>query len=598
VFDARHLLRKPDNWQNVAPIPLLCSQRLAKDISLPTYEIIPAVDAIREFLEIAGDFTDPLEVVREAISNSIDAGSKVTHIEFSTIKQSGRRIIQISIRDTGHGMDRDGLQSFFDLGNSSKRGRADQIGEKGHGTKVYFNCASLSVRTVTNGSALRAQMDEPFDRLHAGLLPEVVVEDIGGVDEANGTSITILGFNNNDGEVFTHDRLRDYVYWFTKFGSVEQQFGSSPLIDFKLYLKGLDRPAPEELCFGHYFPSNSNDIKALFEEHVVKAPDYYCKRVVKSGALRKHPDIHYDAVFSVEGNRVKQAYNKMLRRTGYNAPRGAYRVQDRYGIWVCKDFMPIERKNEWVTVKGSEYTRLHAFFNCQELSLTANRGSTANTPPGIIEDIRETVQQIYDEIVTGDEWREMSWLEDEADAYNTSEKERRDFEWRKSRANTRNICLLDGFTLIEPTQESGVYALVLQLCTLKPELFPFEIVDYETHTGIDMVAKNTGSTPVGESALYYVELKHILDTSMNHCFANIKNIVCWDTNLKDGQRITDLSGEEREMKILSPDEEAPYTGYFLSKDRKADIEVVVLRDYLKEKLNLQFRPRTKITLAT
>lgn len=441
-------------------------------------------------------------------------------------------------------------------------------------------------------------MKEPFTRLHAGQLPEVTVEEIGNVAEPNGTTIRILGFNNNDGEMFTHERLRDYIHWFTKFGSVEQQVGLQEHKDKKLFLKGLDRTDAEEVSFGHFFPENSKPIKELFDEHIVKAPEHYCKRITRSGFLRKHPYIKYEAVFSVEGNRVKQAYNYMLRRPGYAAPRGAYRVQDRYGIWLCKDYMPIERKNEWVTVKGSEFTKLHAFFNCQDLSLTANRGSTANTPPAIIEDIKEAIQNIYEEIVTGDEWREISWLETEADAYNTLEKERKDFDWRKSRANGQNIATLDSTVLIEPTQESGVYALLIQLTTLKSGLFPFEIVDYETHSGIDMIGKNLGGAPVGESALYYIELKYILGTTMNHCFANIKNIVCWDTELKHGERIVDLSGEEREMHIIAANNEYQHTGYFLRRDRKSDIEVIVLKDYLREKLNLDFRPRNSVALAT
>ncbi len=246
------------------------------------YQITPAVDAVREFLEIAGDFTDPLEVVREAISNSIDAGSEVITIEFSAQKQAGRQVIQILIRDEGHGMKREDLQSFFDLGNSSKRGNPALIGEKGHGTKVFFNCQSLEVKTVRDGSGLIAKMLEPFSRLHAGQLPEVSVEDLGNTNDPNGTTITILGFNNNDGEVFTHDRLRDYIHWFTKFGSVEQQFGISDHKDKKLWLKGLDRVSAEELHFGHFFPDNSKPIKLLFEEHVVKAPDHYCKRICES----------------------------------------------------------------------------------------------------------------------------------------------------------------------------------------------------------------------------------------------------------------------------------------------------------------------------
>ena len=29
----------------------------------------------------------------------------------------------------------------------------------------------------------------------------------------------------------------------------------------------------------------------------------------------------------------------MVRRQGYAAPPGAYKVAERYGIWVCKDFI-------------------------------------------------------------------------------------------------------------------------------------------------------------------------------------------------------------------------------------------------------------------
>jgi hypothetical protein len=42
------------------------------------------------------------------------------------------------------------LQSFFDLGNSTRRGDNATIGEKGHGTKVYFNSKnSLWIHSAT-----------------------------------------------------------------------------------------------------------------------------------------------------------------------------------------------------------------------------------------------------------------------------------------------------------------------------------------------------------------------------------------------------------------------------------------------------------------
>lgn len=129
-------------------------------------------------------------------------------------------------------------------------------------------------------------------------------------------------------------------------------------------------------------------------------------------------------MFYVEGTKVKYSYNNMIRRPGYSAPEGAYTVQDRYGVWLCKDYMAIQRKNEWITSKGSEYTKLHAFVNCQGLRLTANRGSIENTPSEILADLRDAVREIYDEIIQSDDWSNLEWLESEVDTYNTVTREK------------------------------------------------------------------------------------------------------------------------------------------------------------------------------
>ena len=158
----------------------------------------------------------------------------------------------------------------------------------------------------------------------------------------------------------------------------------------------------------------------------------------------------------------------MLRRSGYAAPQGSYTVQDRYGFWLCKDFIPIQRNNSWVTSKGSEFTRLHAFFNCQALKLTANRGSVENTPAEVLQDIEEVVRSLYKEITESDEWLMLDYLEDEAEGYNTTERERKNFELRRAKVNQSNIATFQGMLLVEPKRESGVHAIVVQLLTLKP----------------------------------------------------------------------------------------------------------------------------------
>ena len=221
-------------------------------------------------------------------------------------------------------------------------------------------------------------------------------------------------------------------------------------------LKGLNRKEPEQIIRGHPFPRESEDINSLFETYLVNAPNYYCKRIKRSGQLPNHPEATWHAVFSIEGNRVKLDSNPMLRRRGLTPPLGAYTVQERYGLWLCKDFIPVQRINEWITVKGSEYTRFHAFINCQELRLTANRGSVNNTPIEYLKDLEQVAKELFDTVTNSDEWRDIEWLEDQAEGHKSTEREKKDFDYRIQRLNRSNVAEYKGHELIEPTHETGM----------------------------------------------------------------------------------------------------------------------------------------------
>lgn len=559
------------------------------------FTITPKVDETQEFIEIANDFSNPLDLVREAISNSFDAKANKIWISFQVVQEYGESILEISIRDNGKGMDKEGLHSFFDLGNSLRRGIDDAIGEKGHGTKVYLNSRSIQVITKRKNEKYIATVNEPYRTLYNREIPVVSVTKETIEVSDYGTEIIIKGYNNNRRDKFTHEILKDYINWYSKFGSIELNFNKNELKNAKLYLKGLNVSDFEELTFGHIFPPEKHDVSKLFDEHLIKAPEFYCRKIVKQGQLKNFPEIKYDAIFYIEGNKVKQSYNNMLRRKGYQAPIGAYTVQDRYGIWLCKDYIPIQRNNSWITYKGSEYTKFHAFLNCQDLRLTANRGSVDNTPQEILDDIRDVVKDIYKMIVEGDDWRQLEWLEEEADGFRTTEKEKKDFEWRKNKINKSNIARYEGQTLVQPERESGVFALTLQLITVNPNIFPFQILDYDTHSGIDVIVKGDHTTPIYQSKLYYVEFKHFLANNFNHSFVNLHSIICWDTDIKHGEIIEDINKEKRQMFISAPNNPEEYTKYFLDDPRNPHkIEVFVLRHHLKEKLNLEFRPRTSV----
>lgn len=562
---------------------------------LTTYTFEPKVNPSREFLEIASDFSNPLDIVREAISNSFDAKAQNIYLLFEIATIKGRKRLKITIRDDGEGMNEESINSFFDLGNSSRRDVKETdtslIGEKGHGTKIYFNSDYVNVITGQNGMEITALMIDPLSTLYDNKLPSIEVS----VQNKNfkGTYIEIIGYNNDERSVFTHERIKDHIYWFTKFGSFENIFDDNcPYKDIKIHLKGLDRNTNDEeiLTFGHIFADESESLNKLLEKYLSDAPDYFVKELTYEGTLDKFPDIEYQAVFYIEGNKAKQKYNPMIRRSGYKAPDGAYKVQDRYGIWLSKDFIPVQRKNDWITTKGSEYTKFHAFFNCQDLKLTANRGSLDNTSSEILEAIQNKVVEIYNGIIESSYWEDLEYLEQSSQAFQSEKKEEKNYDMRKKHIFQNKVAILDNQILREPRQEHGVFALYHTIDIIKPNFFPFEIVDYDTHAGIDVLAHlREGSVSLEKDALFFVEFKHILKNSFNHSFKRLYGIVCFKTELKNNDVVIDAFGTSRTFRCYPKDDKTPFTQYFLEDDRRSHkIEVIVLEEYLYDRLNIKF----------
>ena len=353
----------------------------------------------------------------------------------------------------------------------------------------------------------------------------------------------------------------------------------------------MDSDFIEVLSFGHIFPSESINANKLFEQYHNDAPDYFCRRWDETGTLSNFPHIKYQAVFYVEGKYIKYSYNQMIKRQGNQAPEG-YTIQDRYGLWLCKDFIPIQRKNEWIVSKGNEYTKFHAFFNCQNFKLTANRGSVEATTPEVLSDIESKVREIYAKITKSDEYSLLDWLQGAAKGYETAEKEKKEYERRKKNALKQRYAEHKEIKLYEPQLESGVHAILMQLSIIEPDLFPFDMIDYNTNTGIDVLVKEKNNLTVDQSRIFYVELKNYLDRNFNHSFEYLHSIVCWNTAISDGDEIIDIQNKKRVLRIVNPENENDYTRYYLDDERDdRRIVVYVLKDYLKEKLGLEFKPR-------
>lgn len=218
---------------------------------------------------------------------------------------------------------------------------------------------------------------------------------------------------NNDRtsyQVFSHEMLKDYILWFTKFGSPELALGKTKHKDVTLLLKGLDREEGEKIPFGHVFPPESDEPEALFEKYAYKAPQYYCEKYVKTGVLQHFPEIDYEAVIYIEGDKVKAGYNPMLIQEEKANPDGAYHIRERYGLWLCKDYIPVQRKNEWIVNRLLRTTDYHAFFNCQALMVSENHNSIADTSKEILQDIEQELRKITSGIAESDDQNKFEWL--------------------------------------------------------------------------------------------------------------------------------------------------------------------------------------------
>ena len=561
-----------------------------------------SIDAVHQFVETIQDFTDPKEAVREAISNAIDWSAVHLAVRAQMDKTKTPAELVLELEDDGIGLNEERLKAFFALGRSTglvydKLGNkvGPLIGEKGHGTKTYFNSRQIEVFSNSDKCFVYALMEDPLGELkEKGVLPTFEYEVRQPEDNGTYTRIVLHGYNDNQTRDFAHEILRDYVLWFTKFGSVETQFGMTHHQDKALRLRGLDRDGDEELSFGHVFPAENTKVDKLKQQYPADWIDYYVKKwIFKQAPVDEFPGVKIDFVFYLEGDEAKRRYNQMIRPRGKAARLEQYKVEDRYGIYACKDCIPVTRVNEWLRLRRRLETKFHAFVNCNEFRLTANRADIGNTPADLLLAVEETVYRIFtDKIMGSPEYYQYERFTREYKGEVTAERERKDFDRRRGEALKKKIARFKGIDILEPRLEAGVFGLFVTLKTIHPALFPFTIIDYDTSIGYDALVSYKAVEDLTKDSISFVEFKYALERAFDHAFSHLRYIVCWECGLNDGEEVEDVAGHKRVLQVSDKSKTAPYRKYMLtSKTEGHNIEVFVLRDYLRDKARIEFKTR-------
>jgi len=297
--------------------------------------IRPRVNEAREFLEIAKDFKDPKEIIREALSNSWDAGASKATLRFDLVQVPGtyRKKIVVSISDDGEGMsstkrgesNTSEIEDFFNLGDSHKPYGA--IGTKGHGTKIYYKSSGISVDAWKNGKHIHAESEvPPWQTLRKGIVPTYKYDE--DIADGKGTQIVVDGFEGKQSE-FKFDSLEtlaQYILWYTVVGSFGQYFGSPKRMDVELKPANSPIPTPIPIPFGFKFPNENLDLS--------NGSSNYCKifgpKTIECGRTRGEIPVTINVIGAILGEENRGAIPH---------------TYEMMGLWLCKDFIRVERNN-------------------------------------------------------------------------------------------------------------------------------------------------------------------------------------------------------------------------------------------------------------
>jgi len=123
-----------------------------------------------ELYQIITDFGDPLEIFREAFQNAYDEGATAVFCRvYEKQKLSGTELI-IDIWNNGEGLEKERVECFFDLANSSKIDKnripiKGKLGYKGHGSKIFFNSEKVHICSKYKDNYWAIELNKPINQI-------------------------------------------------------------------------------------------------------------------------------------------------------------------------------------------------------------------------------------------------------------------------------------------------------------------------------------------------------------------------------------------------------------------------------------------------
>jgi len=513
--------------------------------------IKPGVNEAKEFLEIAKNFRDSKEIIREALSNSWDAGASKVTLKFDLVQIPGTysKKIVVSITDDGEGMssikrgeaNTSEIEDFFSLGYSNKP--SGSIGTKGHGTKIYYKSSGIFVDTWKNEKHIRAESEvPPWETLKKGIVPTYRYDE--DAADGKGTKIVVDGFEGKQSE-FKFDSLEtlaQYILWYTVVGSFGQYFGSPKRVDVELKPANSPIPTPISIPFGFKFSDENLDLS--------NGSSKYCKifgpKTIECGRTREETPVTINVIGAILGEENRESIPH---------------TYENMGLWLCKDFIRVERDNRIMEeiFKGQYwYRNMLIFANCRQFDLTANRNNIRTDQEEYdlaVKAIKNFLVYIRDDKAY-QAYFEVKKKEEEA----KQQKAQRDKETKRKEAVKNeleerlndyrgrpdlNVPNIVSAPVKEPRSEAETALLLQAMISSKHPGIDFRIGEYKTSMGTDLIVECVSK---GISSLAWVEIVVTLEKlfAWSHPPEGIHKVVCWELGkVQEKQAFT--NGEEAKL---------------------------------------------------
>lgn len=565
--------------------------------------------------ELSDNKVDALELLREALSNAKDHGATRVWIE---TRKGGPRDEGpvVVVADDGDGMSHAGLEAFWGV-SASVKPPGVSIGYKGHGTKLYYASQRLTVATCQGGGAgwVVVSLDRPYESASEEIEAVPLAADhplratVDALKLTRGTVIQIEGCRFHDaGRLLRREVIESYCDWFTVVGDVRAglfdrraefhevvtkreahpawgalKTGEVPLRPIAVYLKtNGDEMAPlgaaKKAESQRFFQAWEDDRKAFGANPGVLmfGHRFADQHEQKKGTARVRDDLTalrlaspedweedggYAVVARVEGQRRQRETYLEARWQGKN--KGEYNFEERFGLWLCRDFVPVVRRNdllqralEKAAQKNSlkqrvrfELSRLRnwqVFVNHQDFILTANRNELSNqhSHADRIVDVLATRLERSLRDAAFQDWirnvqRAVADVEHDREVARMERRQEAMIDWGKKPGKALDafgaaLTRLDeeeNFRVPVPASEQELFYLYALLSARFD--VPFRVLEYDAHEGVDAVAKVRDGSFLSEQppgGVIRVEFKYVVepDVALDHFFDAIDAVLCWE----------------------------------------------------------------------